>query len=146
MPGSRPRAVAGLVLTAAALTGALVGCSGEPEFPRGPWELVAGEVDGVALEIDPATPATLAWEHTTASGSGGCNTWSAAVSGTLAEPRFSEVMMTEMACVDEAGTMLPVMTTEAAYTAGLSRVNAGALERGILTLTGPAVTLRFGRP
>jgi heat shock protein HslJ len=107
--------------------------------PAGQWQLVAGSVDGQKLSLLPDAPVTLVVEGSGVSGRSACNQYfgeSAIVDGRVT---LGGLGGTEMACEE------PIMTLEAAYLAGLAKVDAARMDGATLVLTGPDVELRFER-
>jgi heat shock protein HslJ len=107
--------------------------------PTGQWQLVQGTVDGQALALDDDARVTLLVDGSSVSGESACNRYFgefAVVDGRLT---LGGLGATEMACAE------PVMAIEAAYLAGLARVDSARMEGDVLVLGGPDAEFRFER-
>ena len=104
---------------------------------EGSWQLVSGTVDGTEVPILDTHPITIVFEGDQASGVSACNNYSAAFTLDGASIEFGDIVMTEMACLDQG-----VMEAETAYSAGLLAVDTITLDE-TLTLTGANVELVF---
>jgi heat shock protein HslJ len=105
----------------------------------GDWVLARGTSDGVAIPIVGGSDVTLTVNGSQVGGRSACNQYGGEVIVKDGQVQFGPMMMTEMACPE------PVMVSEAAYHAALSKVRAAARDGDVLTLSGPGVELEFHR-
>ena len=132
-------ALAALVLVAACGAAALTTQPSEPTAvdPAGQWQLVAGTVDGQTLMLPPDVPVTLVVEGSGVTGRSACNQYFGEFTIAGGSVTLGGLGGTEMACEP------PIMALEAAYMAGLAKVQSAHMDGTALVLTGPAVELRF---
>lgn len=120
----------------------LVGCSllrgGAGGDLNGEWKLQAGTNQGQAVPIVPAATITLKINGTQVGGQAACNSYGGKLQVNGTSITISELVQTEMACVDEN-----VMASEAAYLAALATVDRAERAGNSLVLRGPQVELRF---
>ena len=136
--------LAAVIATAFVGLGFLAGCSGSAagSTMQGSWTLVEAE-DATGTFVDPGTPITLVVDGNRASGTSGCNQYSAEISGTAgsgtpADTKFGVAVQTLKACDEK------IMKLEQRYTDAFGAVTKGELtDAGELILTGTDVTLRF---
>ena len=107
--------------------------------PAGSWQLVNGTVDGQPLPLDADAPITLTVEGSGVSGDSACNRYFGEFAVVDGRVTLGNLGGTEMACAE------PVMALEAAYLAGLAKVDGAAIDGDVLVLTGPDVELQFER-
>lgn len=135
----RGRAV-GTVLATIALSAALTACSGEDTSLdlTGSWVLTSGS--GPAGDIAPVSgsPITLTVEGERVSGSDGCNSLTGTVTVDGDSVRFSQLAVTERACLDEN-----VMAAASSFDLALGEVDRGVLDEDGLALFGDEVALEF---
>jgi heat shock protein HslJ len=128
----------------------LVACGGAPASitpsegpaaldPAGSWQLVNGTVDGQPLPLDADAPVTLIVDGSGVSGESACNRYFGEFAVVDGRVTLRNLGGTEMACAE------PVMALEAAYLAGLAKVDGAAIDGDVLVLTGPGVELQFER-
>ena len=103
----------------------------------GPWQLRAGQVGGVQLDLARGRPITFAVEDNTVSGSSACNSYGGTASFDGATVRFRQLGGTDMACEPA------VMELEQSYLQALGAVDSAARDGADLVLSGPAVNLTF---
>ena len=120
----------------------ITGC-GEPVQQAGDptgiaWELTEGTVDGEPVPIVDGYPITLSLTDEGAGGTAACNGYGGMYEIAGAQITFSELLGTEMACVDEG-----VMESEQSYLGGLLLVNTFSMTEDSLTLSGEEVELVF---
>lgn len=120
----------------------LVGCSllrgGAGGDLNGEWKLQSGTNQGQAIPIVPTAAITLKINGTQVGGQAACNSYGGKLQVNGASITISELIQTEMACVDARA-----MASEAAYLAALAVVNAAARAGNSLVLSGPQVELQF---
>jgi heat shock protein HslJ len=107
--------------------------------PDGQWQLVSGTVDGQQLALNDDARVTLVVEGSSVSGDSACNRYFGEFTMIDGRVTLGGLGATEMACAD------PVMAIEAAYLAGLSKVDSALLDGAVLVLGGPDTKLRFER-
>jgi heat shock protein HslJ len=107
--------------------------------PAGQWQLVAGSVDGQQLVLPPDVLVTLVVEGSGVSGRSACNQYFGEFTIVDGRVTLGGLGGTEMACEE------PIMVLEAAYLAGLAKVDAARMDGEALVLTGPDVELSFER-
>lgn len=120
----------------------LSGCSllsgGATTSLDGEWLLQAGTNQSVAIPIVAGSTVTLQVDGTQVGGSAACNSYGGKIEVSQSSIAISELIQTEMACLDNR-----LMALESAYLAALPRVTAAARSGNGLLLTGPQVELRF---
>lgn len=133
-------AVLGLLVAALLLTGCdSGGGDAEPDLDlAGTWQLTEGNGPGGDIEPVDGNPITLTFDGDQVVGSDGCNTMSGTVSATGTRVVFGELVVTEMACLDEN-----VMTAASAFAAAIGEITGGAREGDTLVLLGSGTELRF---
>lgn len=124
------------------LTLLLTGCSllthaASPSLD-GDWRLQAGTDQGRPIPIVPGSPINLQVAGTQAGGIAACNHYGGKVRLDGSSVSFSEIVQTEMACLNDQ-----VMASEAAYLAALSKITKAERTGDSLLLTGPQVELSF---
>ena len=135
-------ALAAILLVAACGTAASPTTVSDPSVavdPAGQWRLAAGSVDGQQLVLPPDVPVTLVVEGSGVSGRSACNQYFGQFTIVDGRVTLGGLGGTEMACEE------PIMMLEAAYLAGLAKVDAARMDGTALVLTGPDVELRFER-
>ena len=120
----------------------ITGC-GEPRQQVGDptgiaWELTEGTVGGEPVPIVDGYPITLSLTDEGAGGTAACNGYGGMYEIAGAKITFSELLGTEMACVDEG-----VMESEQSYLGGLLLVSTFSMTEDSLTLSGEEVELVF---
>ncbi len=105
----------------------------------GDWELVAGAVDGIELNLVDGFPVSLYFDGEAVGGTAACNGYFGTHTAAEGSITFSGLGSTAMAC-----SPTEIMDLEAAYLDGLSRVSTFTLEEG-LALSGEGVDLTFDR-
>lgn len=131
-----------LLIVVACSSGSATGTPSEPPVavdPNGEWQLVAGSVDGQALTLPPDVPVTLVVKGSGVSGRSGCNQYFGEFTLDNGRVTLGGLGGTEMACEE------PLMTLEAAYLAGLAKVDSARMDGDSLALSGPGTELRFQR-
>jgi heat shock protein HslJ len=142
MPRSVVAAIAAVLVNAAC---AIPGTSTEPSVapsaldPGGSWQLVQGQVDGQQLALDDDARVTLVVDGSNVSGESACNQYFGDFTVVDGRVTLGGLGGTEMACAD------PAMAIEAAYLAGLAKVDAARMDGDLLVLTGQGTELRFER-
>lgn len=120
----------------------LSGCSllsgGSSASLDGEWQLQAGTNQGQPIPIPAGSTVTLAIDGTQAGGTAACNSYGSKIQVSGSSISISELLQTEMACLDNR-----LMALESAYLAALARVTTAARDEDSLVLTGPQVELRF---
>lgn len=137
--GGRPASSSPAAPTGSAPPASLDPGSSPAAGPAGPWQLIAGTVDGAPLVIGADKRVTFIVEGSSVGGQSACNQYFGEFG--LVDGRVSLTGLggTEMAC-DE-----PTMTLESAYLKGLAAVQAATVDGNALVLEGPGVELRFER-
>lgn len=105
----------------------------------GQWQLVSGTVDGQQLPLDDDARVTLIVDGSSVSGESACNRYFGEFTLVDGRVTLGSLGGTEMACAE------PVMAIEAAYLAGLGKVDSALIDGDVLVLGGPATELRFER-
>ncbi len=123
----------------AATPGATTGEPPAAAGPEGPWQLIAGTVDGSPLVLVDEAPITFIVEGSTVGGRSACNQYFGEFGLDGGQVRLTGLGGTEMGCEE------PIMTLETAYMTGLAQVEAATIDGDTLTLAGPGVELRFER-
>jgi heat shock protein HslJ len=115
-------------------------CGGAPD--AGSLERVTGvtweatQISGAPVTL--SSPVTLAFADGRASGRSGCNRYSGAVLLEAGRIRFSEIISTKMACVEETA-----MQTEMAFLQALSGAETWSLAGEQFTISGSKGTVLF---
>ncbi len=102
------------------------------------WELTEGTVGGEPVPIVDGYPITLTLTDEGAGGTAACNGYGGMYEIAGRQITFSELLGTEMACVDEG-----VMESEQSYLGGLLLVSTFSMTEDSLTLSGEEVELVF---
>lgn len=121
------------------LTLVAVACLGSDfaDSVNGSWQLKEGTVDGVAVPIIESHPITITFEGEQVSGTASCNGFGGTFDLDGSTVTFSNLAMTEMACMPEE-----TMVAEQLFGSGLTMVDTLTLD-GTLVLSGPDVELVF---
>ncbi len=114
------------------------------------WELVAGDVDGEALDLVDGHPITLTLDRGQVEGQAGCNTYASyPLDVPIAEDtgggRILPGLWTSDRRCDEPAPSSPVMGLEAAYLEGLETITSIRVDGDELRLDGPTSALTFIR-
>jgi len=104
----------------------------------GDWRLQSGTNAGKPIPMVAGSPISLTVTGTQAGGIAACNHYGATVRIAGSSVSFSELIQTEMACLNDH-----VMASEAAYLATLSKITKAERTGDSLLLTGPQVELSF---
>jgi heat shock protein HslJ len=104
----------------------------------GDWRLQAGTDQGHPIPIVAGSPINLKIAGTQAGGIAACNHYGGRVRISGSSVSFSEMVQTEMACLNDK-----VMASEAAYLAALSKITKAERSGDSLVLSGPQVQLSF---
>ncbi len=129
---------ASILLTLALIVSA---CGTEPDAggsPDGAWELTAGTMAGNAITVIDEYPVTLTIEGDRAGGTAACNGYGGRVEIDGTTIAFTDLGITEMACIDPG-----VMDSESAYMQAFAGVDTYTREGETLTLTGTDVSLVY---
>jgi heat shock protein HslJ len=105
---------------------------------NGDWRLQAGTDQGKPIPIVAGSPIDLKIAGAQAGGIAACNQYGGKLRVAGSSVSFSEIVQTEMACVNDQ-----VMASEAAYLAALSKITQAKRVGDSLVLTGPQVELSF---
>lgn len=124
-------------LTVIALVAAACLGSDFSDSVEGSWQLTRGTVDGEAIPIIDSHPITITFEEDQVGGTASCNSYGGTYGLDGSSITFSDLAMTEMACMPEE-----TMLAEQLYGSALTMVTTVTLD-GTLTLTGPGVELAF---
>ena len=120
----------------------LAGCSlisgGVSATFDGEWRLQAGTHQGQPVPIVLGSQPTLRVDGTKVGGSAACNSYGGKLQIDGTKIRITELIQTEMACLDDR-----LMASEAAYLAALSAVSGSSRTANTLVLSGPQVELRY---
>lgn len=120
----------------------LSGCSllsgGTTTSLDGDWLLQAGTNHGVAIPTVAGSRVTFQVDGTKIGGSAACNSYGGKIEVSGSSIAVSELIQTEMACLDNR-----LMALESAYLAALPRVTTAERSGNSLLLTGPEVEMRF---
>ncbi|MEP7041145.1 MAG: META domain-containing protein [Chloroflexota bacterium] len=120
----------------------LSGCSllpgGTTTSLDGEWLLQAGTNEGVAIPMVAGSAVTFQVDGAQVGGSAACNSYGGKIEVSGSSIVVSELIQTEMACLDNR-----LMALESAYLDALPRVTTAARSGSSLLLTGPQVELRF---
>jgi heat shock protein HslJ len=107
--------------------------------PSGSWQLAQGTVDGQPIAIDADARVTLVIDGSSVGGESACNNYFGELTVVDGRVTIGGLGGTEMACAE------PVMAIEAAYLAGLARVDSARMDGDVLVLGGPDAAFRFER-
>jgi len=124
------------ILTLALLSTACLG-SDFTDSLSGTWQLTSGTVNGVEIPLVETHPITITFDGDMVGGTASCNGYGGTYELSAASITFSDMAITEMACMPQE-----TMEAEALYTTGLAVVDTVEVEDG-LTLSGPGVELVF---
>jgi heat shock protein HslJ len=120
----------------------LAGCSvltnGASASLDGDWRLQAGTNQGQPVPIVAGSPINLKIDGAQAGGTAACNHYGGQIHVAGSNVSFSEMIQTEMACLDDQ-----VMASETAYMTALPKVTTAERSDDALILSGPGVELRF---
>lgn len=106
---------------------------------EGSWQLTEGTVNGEVVPIIDSHPITLTFDGEQVGGTASCNSYGGTFQLDGSTISFSNLAMTEMACMPEE-----TMIAEQVYASGLTMVEALSLDQ-TLVLSGPDVELTFDR-
>lgn len=106
---------------------------------EGSWQLTEGTVNGEVVPIIDSHPITLTFDGEQVGGTASCNSYGGTFQLDGSTISFSNLAMTEMACMPEE-----TMIAEQLYASGLTMVEALSLDQ-TLVLSGPDVELTFDR-
>ncbi|HXV69907.1 MAG TPA: META domain-containing protein [Acidimicrobiia bacterium] len=106
---------------------------------EGSWQLTEGTVNGEVIPIIDSHPITLTFDGEQVGGTASCNSYGGTFQLDGSTISFSNLAMTEMACMPEE-----TMIAEQLYASGLTMVEALSLDQ-TLVLSGPDVELTFDR-
>lgn len=106
---------------------------------EGSWQLTEGTVNGEVVPIIDSHPITLTFDGEQVGGTASCNSYGGTFQLDGSTISFSDLAMTEMACMPEE-----TMIAEQVYASGLTMVEALTLDQ-TLVLSGPDVELTFDR-
>ena len=106
---------------------------------EGSWQLTEGTVNGEVVPIIDSHPITLTFDGEQVGGTASCNSYGGTFQLDGSTISFSNLAMTEMACMPEE-----TMIAEQLYASGLTMVEALTLDQ-TLVLSGPDVELTFDR-
>lgn len=128
-------------LTALALV--IAACAGPGAGPaddltESTWELESGTLDDLAITVLASHPITLTFSEDGVGGTAACNGYGGSYRISGDEISFSELSVTEMACVPDE-----TMESERAYLEAMVRIEKLVLDGDLLTLTGDGVELVF---
>jgi len=104
---------------------------------EGSWQLTEGTVNGESISIIESHPITITFEGDQVGGTASCNSYGGTFELDGSTVTFSNLAMTEMACMPEE-----TMVAEQLFGSGLTMANTLTLD-GSLVLSGPGVELNF---
>jgi len=128
-----------LSLTVIALTTAACLGSDFADSVEGSWQLAEGTVESEAIPIIDSHPITITFEGDQVGGTASCNSYGGTYVLDGSTVSFSNLAMTEMACMPEE-----TMLAEQLFGSGLSMIDTLTLDEG-LVLSGPGVEFTFAR-
>ena len=106
--------------------------AGSPGTPDGTWALTKyTAVDGTQQTVPSAVTPTITFDGNAATGSAGCNTFSAIANIQGDQLRFDQVQTTKVNCDD------PMATIEAAYLQALNLATTWTVTGNTLLITNP---------
>ena len=102
------------------------------------WELESGTLDDLPIPIIDSHPITLTFSENGVGGTAACNGYAGSYQISGAEISFSEISLTEMACVPDE-----TMEAERMYLDAMVRIESFDSDDDLLTLTGDGTELVF---
>lgn len=125
----------------ALLTLLTVACLGSDfaDSVEGSWQLSAGTLDGDPIPVIDSHPITITFQDDQVGGTASCNSYGGTYEMDGSTISFSNLAMTEMACMPEE-----TMVAEQMYGTALTMVDTVTLDES-LVLSGPGAELTFDR-